>query len=241
MALLTFPGGDRVLAAHGPSLPQPDQLCGPFSASVALHAVLPESEVPEIGALAAAAGTTIWPYDVAGLRPTGAPLDHTGWGRLPHAPSVETSGTDAAGLVAGLAATVGDRVAVLPVRGAGLTTYQLGTLLRALMRAPHPIGVVANVRTGPIAPPGVSWEVGHFVVLCAIAPELDEVVVGDTYAELAAVGMPPGCRRVSLAALTEALAAPPGRGLLLLVRTADQPTTEAMAASAGLAMGIWST
>ncbi|MGI8949536.1 MAG: DUF6885 family protein [Ornithinimicrobium sp.] len=241
MALLTFPGAERVLAAHGPTLPQPDQLCGPFSARMALHAVLPEGQVPTIGALAAAAGTAIWPYDVAGLRPAGAPLDRTGWEDLPRAPSVETSGTDAAGLLAGLEATAGDRITVVPVSGAELTTYQLRTLLQAIGQAPHPIGVVANVRTGPIAPPGVRWDVGHFVVLCSVDPDLDEVTVADTYAELGAAGTSPGCRRVPSAALTEALATPPARGLLLLVRTTDRLATEVMVAGAGLSTGIWST
>jgi len=241
VALLTFPGAGRVLAAHGPELPQPDQLCGPFSARIALHAVLPEAQVPPIGPLAVAAGTAIWPYEVAWLRPAGAPLDRTGWDDLPRAPSVQTSGTDAAGLLAGLDATVGDRIAVVPVPGAELTAYQLRTLLHAIGHSPHPIGVLANVRTGPIALPGTDWDVGHFVVLCAVDPDLDEVTVADTYAELGAAGTSPGCRRVPSAALTEALAMPPARGLLLLVRTTDRKVTEVMVAGTGLATGIWNT
>lgn len=241
MALLTFPGAERVLATHGRALPQPDQQCGPFSARVALHAVLPAAQVPAVGALAAAAGTTIWPYDVTELRPPGAPMERTGWDDLPRASSVQTSGTDAAGLLAGLKASVGDRVAVLPVPGAELTTYLLETLLGAVAHASHPLGVIAHVRTGPIAPPGTGWDVGHFVLLCALEAQLDEVMVADSYRELGAPAMPPGCRRVPLGDLTEALTAPPGRGLLILTRTADRDATQGLLADAGVATGIWDT
>lgn len=229
-----------MLAAHGPSLPQPDQLCGPFSARVALHAVLADTEVPDVLVLAAAAGSTIWPYDVAALRPAGAPLERAGWDELPPAPSLDSAGTDAAGLVAGLRATLGDRAGVVPVPGAELSAYRLGVLLREIARAPHPLGVVAHLRTGPIAPPGRVWDVGHFVMLCALDSELDQVLVGDTYAELTATGMPHGCRRVSVAALAEALAAPPGRGLLILTRAGDRDATSALVAASG-PTGIWST
>ncbi len=240
MALLTIPGAEHVLAAHGPALPQPDQLCGPFSACVALHAVLPDTDVPSLVTLATAAGTAIWPYDVAQWRPAGAPLDRTGWEELPQAVSDEASGTDAAGLIAGLGATVGERVCVVPVAGAESTAYALRTLLTALVHAPHPLGVVAHLRTGPIAPAGSGWDVGHFVVLCSIDPGRDEVTVGDTYAELTDARMPPGCRRVAINSLAEALATPPGRGLLLLVRTEDRAATRAMVTDAGLAIETWS-
>ncbi|WP_343899549.1 DUF6885 family protein, partial [Nocardioides aquaticus] len=58
-----LPGADRVLAAHPAQLPQPDQLCGPFAARSALHALLDGTDVADLGDLALAAGTRVWPHD----------------------------------------------------------------------------------------------------------------------------------------------------------------------------------
>lgn len=282
-----LPGAERVLAAHGPALPQPDQLCGPFAAALALHAVLAspvspastgaappastraaappaatqgpppspaDPAVPSATAIAVAAGTAIWPHDVADWRPEGAPLLRTGWDELPRAAALEHSGTDAAGLLRGVEAAAGGRVVVVPVPGSALDAGVLGALLERLRAAGRPVGVVANVRTGPISPPGATWDVGHFVVLLAHDPaggpgsqsgsqsgSGGRVLVGDTYAELGAPGLPPGCRWVALEALAEALAAPPGRGLLLLAGREDEAAVAGLVDAAGLPRGVWAT
>ncbi|MEQ7848687.1 DUF6885 family protein [Nocardioides kribbensis] len=275
-----LPGAERVLAAHGPALPQPDQLCGPFAAALALHAVLAspastgaappastraaaptaatqgpppspaDPAVPSATAIAVAAGTAIWPHDVADWRPEGAPLLRTGWDELPRAAALGHSGTDAAGLLRGVEAAAGDRVVVVPVPGSALDAGALGALLERLRAAARPVGVVANVRTGPISPPGATWDVGHFVVLLAHDPEGGSgpgsesggrVLVGDTYAELGASGLPPGCRWVAVEALAEALAAPPGRGLLLLAGREDEAAVAGLVDAAGLPRGVWAT
>lgn len=241
MALLTLPGSDRILAAHGPALPQPDQLCGPFSARLALHAVLDEIDVPDLLTLAAASGTAVWAEDLSNTRPLGAPPDLTGWDHLPRASSSDMSGTDAVGLIAGLQATVGPLVGVVPVLGADLTAYRLGQLLTTIADAGRPLAVVANLRTGPVTPADPGWDVGHFVVLCGIDPEHQEVIVADTYAELTGPGMLSGCRRVRLADLARALAAPPGRGLLLLVAKGEETDLRAMATDTGLTVQTWAT
>lgn len=234
MALLSFPGADRMLCAHREALPQPDQLCGPFSARVALHSILDAGQIPTIGELAAASGTAIWPHDVKQWRPTGAPMNRTGWDELQLASRIEASGTSAADLVDGVETTVGDRVSVVAVPSAGLTPDTLRGWLTALARSKQPLGLVANLATGPIAPPGMSWNVGHFVVLCALDLDRDEVLLADTYAELGGPGVPPGCRVVSLTTLLDALIAPPGRGLLLFVLTADLASARASVGVAGL-------
>ena len=217
MALLRFPGADRVLTAHRGALPQPDQLCGPFSAHVALHALVEASEVPTIGDIAAASGSAIWPYDVAEWRPTGVRSDRTDWDGLPRARSREHCGTSLDGLRRGVEALAADQLTLLSVPAAELASPALRYLLVELMQSSTPVGIVANLRTGPIAPDGVAWDVGHFVVLVALDPEQDDVLIGDTYVELTKPGMPPGCRTVSVAALSAALCAPPGRGLLVLL------------------------
>ncbi len=206
-----FAGAERILAAHTGALPQPDQLCGPFAARLALQGVL--DELPSMVGLARSVGTRIWPYDVPAWRPDGAPWDTTGWADLPRADDLEESGTDADGLVRGLRELCGSAVAVEHVTGPDWS--DLAGLLRRVGGSAYPVGVIANVHTGPINPPDAEWDVGHFVILLGLAGDT-HVAVADTYAALGAPGAPPGCRLVSIAALAEALAAPPGRSLILV-------------------------
>lgn len=237
MDLLRFPGAERVLERHAAALPQPDQLCGPFATHLALHAVL--DDPPGTTDLAIAAGTRVWPADVAAWRPPGAPWDRTGWDRLPEAPDVDHSGTDAAGVVAGLGAVTD--VDVVPVPGRRLRVEPLAALLAALVDPAEvgPVGVLANVRTGALDP-DAGFDVGHFVVLWGASDDGRVVGVADTYAELGAPGEPPGCRRVSVEALHRGLSAPPGRGLLLLARPGRGPALEELVRRCGVRTGEWS-
>ncbi len=210
MDLLRFPGADRVLARHRAVLPQPDQLCGPFAAHVGLHAVL--ADPPGVTGLAVAAGTRVWPADVAAWRPPGAPLLRTGWEALPEADAVDDSGTDAAGVVAAVRGLTDVEVVAVP--GPATTVATLRRLLVTLLEG-APVGVLANVRTGALDPDD-GFDVGHFVVLWGVSADGAQVGVADTYAELGAAGQPPGCRVVPVESLHAGLVAPPGRGLLLL-------------------------
>ncbi|VXA92694.1 DUF6885 family protein [Nocardioides sp. AX2bis] len=231
-----LPGADRVLAAHPAVLPQPDQLCGPFATRSALHALLDRSDVPDLGALALAAGTHVWPHDEPAWRPAGAPLRTDAWEDLPRVDDPDRSGTDAAPLAAGLPGVA--PVAVVPVPAVlpgPAVPAAWGRLLVALREADHPVAVVANLRTGPTWPPEhplAGWDVGHFVVLVSFDGE--EVGVADSYVEAGADGWPPGCRGVPLADLVAALAAPPGRGLLLLAHPAHEQGVRRLVAEAGL-------
>ena len=215
-----LPGADRVLAVHAGLLPQTEQLCGPFAAHAALHAVL--DAPPTIGGLALAADTRVWPHDEVALRPAGAPGLTTGQAGLPVAASPEGSGTDAGPLADGIEAVADVAVVRVPAE-AGTPVEHWAALLTALHDAAYDVGVVANLRTGPVAPPGdPAWDVGHFVVLVSWDPGTTTVGIADTYPEAGAPGWPPGCRGVPVDALAAALAAPPGRGLLLLVRPEDE-------------------
>ena len=110
-----------------------------------------------------------------------------------------------------------------------------------LAGATYDVGVVANVRTGAMAEreaDPVTWDVGHFVVLLGVTGD-GRVAVADSYRELGAPDAPPGCRLVSLEALARGLNAPPGRGLLLLVRTHDSPQAAATLRACGLSMSLW--
>ncbi|MGB3769904.1 MAG: hypothetical protein WBA00_02050 [Rhodococcus sp. (in: high G+C Gram-positive bacteria)] len=209
MALLMreFCGAAAILAAHAPALPQPDQLCGPFTAHLALHALL--ASPPSVAALASASGTSIWPHELDGSRPIGAPLVTTGWDQLPRAGDPDTAGTTAAGVAAGVESCCAD-IAVVRVPTPNATS--LVRLFGALLDTP--VGILANVHTGPITDPELGWAVGHFVIVVGYDAERAEVLIADTYREMGAPGHPPGCRTVGLAALVAALA---DRGLLLLV------------------------
>lgn len=230
-----LPGADRVLAAHPARLPQPDQLCGPFAAWAALHVLLEPADVPDLGVLALAAGTRVWPHDEPAWRPVGAPLLTDAWQDLPRADDPGRSGTDAAPLAAGLPDAAPVAVVPVPAAGRGGDPAPWGRLLVGLRETGDPVAVVANLRTGPTWPrdhPLAGWDVGHFVVL--VSWDGAEVGVADSYVEAGADGWPPGCRGVPLGDLVAALAAPPGRGLLLLTAPAHEQGVRRLVAAAGL-------
>ena len=243
MAVLTFPGASAVLAAQAAAMPQPDQQCGPFAAYAVLHAVVDACEVPAMLDIATAAGTAIWPHDVAAWRPAGAPLDRTGWDRLPIVARPEESGTNAADLAGGVTEVTRGSVSVVPVSAMGLDVDLLAALLQSIARSEAPIGVIANVRTGALDP-GTAWDVGHFVVLWAVdvaGPDGARVAIADSYQENGAPGEAPGCRWVPLGRLADGIGAPPGRGLLLLVAADEQRAVADLVTAAGLDPTIWST
>ncbi len=227
-----FPGSDRVLARHAPALPQPDQLCGPFAAHVALHAVA--DTPPSVTDLAVASGTRVLPGDHTAWRPPVTAPDTTGWAELPRAAGPEESGTDAAGLAAGLTSL--GTAEVIPVRE--VAPAPLARLLAALLDGP-PVGVLANVRTGAMDP-AAPFDVGHFVVLWGCSADGSLVGVADTYPELGDPGQPAGCRVVPLEALHAGLTAAPGRGLLLLVTPDDAPVVRRLASGSGATSSPWS-
>lgn len=233
LSVRPFAGAQAVLAAHGPALPQPDQLCGPFSAWAALHAVL--DSPPTVVELAHAAGTRVWPHDEPAHRPAGSTLVTTGWSELAAADTPGESGTDAAGVAR--AVTSLTDVAVV---AAGADDWSgLRPLLADLAASPRPVGVLANVRTGPIASASApGWDVGHFVVLWGWDAERDEVALADTYPEVGAPGWPPGCRPVTAGALERAL---PSRGLLLLAASASGEAVTRSVRAHGLLTVPWST
>ncbi|GAA1906923.1 hypothetical protein GCM10009737_04630 [Nocardioides lentus] len=238
--LVRFTGAEQVLAAQRASLPQPDQMCGPFAAHVALHALArgPQA-IPGLLELARCAGTRVYPEDLPEARPPGVESVPLGWDELPHAPSPYDGGTEAAGLAAGLISCTGGMVGVVPVRQAApgpWPAYELTTLLGDVAAAPYPVGVVANVATGPLG--GIdgdtTWDVGHFVVIWGLDADAGLVALADNYVQLTGEGMPPGCRLVTVEALGEALGQEPGRGLLLLA----PPERAALLAERSVELGM---
>lgn len=237
-------GADAVLAVQSAGLPQPDQLCGPFAARAALHAVMAADDVPSLAELALAAGTRLWPTDDPTSRPPGVPpqpwrAEERG-GDLPVAGAAADAGTDAAGLAMGVIRATGGTVAVVPVRRATPGPWpvtDLVSLLAAVAATPYPIGVVANVATGPLDE--VAWDVGHFVVLWGLDPETGAVAVADSYEELTGQGAPPGCRLVHPDDLAAALGQEPGRGLLMLTGSEHAALLAERAVEHGMVLETW--
>ncbi|MFY0407104.1 DUF6885 family protein [Solicola sp. PLA-1-18] len=219
-----------VLAAQGADLPQPDQLCGPFAAHAALHGVGLAS-VPSLHDLALAAGTHVWPHDEPEARPPGVAARTDGWDGLPRAATPDAAGTDAASLAAGVERATSDAVAAVGASGPW-TPSTVEALLTAVRDAPFTVGVVANLRTGPVS--GGLWDVGHFVVLWGVDPAVGQVAVADSYAGLGEQGR-------YLASLDDLAAALPGRGVLLLVASERRSEATDLVASAGLEPGLWAT
>ncbi|MDZ7932184.1 MAG: hypothetical protein U5N21_19905 [Rhodococcus sp. (in: high G+C Gram-positive bacteria)] len=212
--LRQFPGVDAIVSALDSALPQPDQLCGPFSASTALTAVVGD-DAPDIITLAIASGSAIWPGETVSGRPPGTPRLTDGWDSLPRAASIDTAGTTAAGLATGIETATDHRVAVVLIMGPGVEGLRL--LLARLADAPFRFGLVANVHTAELTE--FDWSVGHFVTILGMDTVEDVVGIADTYRELGVSGMPPGCRTVRTDTLASSMSE---RGLLLVVDNDDR-------------------
>lgn len=227
-----FTGATALLSALEHALPQPDQLCGPFSASVALAAVL-DDDIPDITAIAVASGSTIWPGEFHAARPPGSPRITDGWDALSTSESIEAAGTSAAGLAAGIEAATGNRVLVVSIAQPGASEVSL--LLTRLADARFRFGLLANVHTGGLTE--FDWNVGHFVTIWGFDAAEDTAAIGDSYRELGSRTMPPGCRTVPVAALAAAMSE---RGLLLMVNSGDQHAAEGLVCSLNLRSRSWS-
>ncbi|CCQ17297.1 putative uncharacterized protein [Rhodococcus sp. AW25M09] len=230
--LKRFAGVTAILSALDHALPQPDRLCGPFSASVALTAVL-DDDIPDVTAVAVASGSTIWPVAAEWARPPGSPLITDGWDCLPRAASIESAGTTAAGLSTGIETATEHRVAVVPIMRPGVA--ELSLLLARLGDARFRFGLIANVHTAGLT--DFDWNVGHFVTVWGADTAEDMVAIADTYRELGHSAMPPGCRTVPTDAFASAMSE---RGLLLIVDVDDQRAAESLVRSLELHNELWS-
>ncbi|MDI6630706.1 MAG: hypothetical protein QME72_23545, partial [Rhodococcus sp. (in: high G+C Gram-positive bacteria)] len=230
--LRRFPGAGAIVSSLDRVLPQPDQLCGPFSASVALTAVLDE-DAPDVTALAVASGSAIWPIEVESARPPGSPRTTDGWDVLPRAASIDAAGTTAAGLAAGIETATDHRVSVVPIRGPGAGRLRL--FLSRLADAQFRFSLLANVHTAELTE--FDWNVGHFVTVWGFDPAEDGVAIADTYRELGDPTMPPGCRTVSADAFASAMSE---RGLLLIVDNEVHHAAVGLIRSLELRHDLWS-
>ncbi|CAH0319599.1 DUF6885 family protein [Rhodococcoides fascians] len=230
--LRRFVGATTIVSALDHALPQPDQLCGPFSASVALTAVMGD-DAPGVTALAVASRSAIWPGAIDSARPPGTPRITDGWDLLPRAASIDAAGTTAAGLTEGIETATDHRVAVVPIVGPSVERLRL--LLDRLADGPFRFASLANVHTAELT--DFDWNVGHFVTVWGFDPVEDVVAIADTYRELGDPDMPPGCRTVSTDALASAMSE---RGLLLIVDSPDHHAAVDLVRSLDLRHDVWS-
>lgn len=240
-------GADRLLELHAAELPQKDELCGCFWATLALRL---NGEGPvEQDDVALVAGSVITSHGSAHLLPRGQERRNDYRLALPVAEDDDSSGTSAHGVALAVAELTDDRLAALPLRD--LDAAGVCAVLRAAAAAPTPVVVIANVQTGAFwgshasaaqlaaylergdvdAGPAADWSVGHFVGLVGLAEGRTGalVVVADTYPVLGAGGV----HLQPAEAVASALAA---RGLLVV---AQGDVARSVAAAAGGLGELW--
>jgi hypothetical protein len=245
---------------HARELPQKDNLCGCFWASIALRVAGIESadgEPLDQDRLALEAGTLLPDGDPAGFVPPGESSRRDYRLELPLASDPAASGTAAQALAAAVERLSAGRLAVIPVAGPW-SAGSVVDLVRAAEEASQGTLLLANVRTGPfwgtrpdpalllgylageeVRGPAHEWDVGHFVNIAAVvtAGERALVFVRDSYRTLGWQGhhlQPP-----------EALAAALERGdgyeggVLCVTPAADAAALRDRLAKGGLELRHW--
>ncbi|BBG02113.1 MULTISPECIES: DUF6885 family protein [Pseudonocardia] len=260
MAFVPFTGVDALLAEHAAALPQPDQLCGPFAARLAVVALTGRSRsaepVPDVTAFARAAGSAIWPHDLPGARPPGVPPRTDLWPGLDRAADERSAGTSAAGTGRAVEQLSDGTLAAVPVSGTW-TPDRLRVLLDGLTGMP--VLPVANVDTGRFvsshapsdalqgylatgadgALPRADWSAGHFVVLYGRedGPGGTLLALADSYPQLGESGR----HRQPLPRVATALARERRRtgGLMLVTAAGHRETAGVAVRAAGLEVEWW--
>ena len=185
---------------HERSMPQKDQLCGPFWGSLVLAATGYPANQDEV---ALRSGTTLAEGDPAQWLPPGA-SPRTDYERsIPVAAEEASSGTSAPGLARSIEELSGSALAVIPV--AGPWTAATVVSLVELAAETRGCALVANLRSGrlwgsrpparllldfllglPVEAPVPDWDCGHFLALVASlsGPGGTLIALRDTYPQL---------------------------------------------------------
>ncbi|MEV4097873.1 DUF6885 family protein [Streptosporangium saharense] len=252
-----FAGATALLGRHRRALPQPDQLCGPFWAWLAVAALTGE-DPPDLSAFAVAAGTAVWPHDLPSARPVAEPSRTDAWTGVSRAADVESAGTSAPGVGAAVERLSSGAVAAVPATGAW-TADRLLALLDALHDRGRPAVPVANLSTGLLwgsrptrdqidhylqtgdftLGPSADWRVGHFTALCGTLPgdRGTLVAVADTYPGLGDQGL--HLQPVESLATALARSHPRTGGVLLAVPADDREAVRDLVLEAHLEPTWW--
>ena len=199
-AVGTVPGPPDFALLHEGAMPQKDQLCGAFWASLTLSVAGHPASQEEV---ALRAGTTLAEGDPTGWLPPGAASRTDYVATIPIASDAASAGTSATGVARSIEELSGGALTVVPVAG----PWSAGTVVSLVeIAAQTPGGVmIATLRTGHLggsrpparllldylhgrqveAPPP-DWDCGHFVTIAACASGLGGalVTVRDTYPQL---------------------------------------------------------
>jgi hypothetical protein len=258
--LTLLPGARALLRLHGRELPQRDDLCGAFCASLALRAAGIEDHAGEPldqDAVALAAGSVVAAVGDPGSLPHGEQGRRDYRISLPLIEDPSVSGTTAAGLLDAITLIAGGRLAAIPYSGPW-TVSTLGGLFDLVACLEQPVALLANLATrhlwggranvnqlldylydSELAGPPADWDVGHFV--CVVGqvkgPAGRLYGVADTYPSLGSEGvhMQPQER---LAAAIERRDMPAG-GVIVILSPGDAASVRAGAATLGLIEGMW--
>jgi hypothetical protein len=255
-----LPGARALLALHGRELPQRDDLCGAFCASLALRASGIEQhdgEPVDQDALALAAGSIVSRHADPSMLPHGEQGRRDYRATLPLVDDAHLSGTTAGGLLQAVQELSRGRLEAIPYTGPW-TAATLGGLFDVAAALEHPVAFLANIATrhlwgshaglselldylydGAEDGPPPDWDVGHFVCVTARVRGPGGVLyaLADTYPSLGSRGvhMQPQER---LAAALERRETPAG-GMMVLVSADEAPTVRAGAERLALREGIW--
>jgi len=143
MTMLTR-GADGLLELHAAELPQKDELCGCFWATLALR--LNGEEPIEQDDVALVAGSVITSHGSVHLLPLGQEGRNDYRLELPVTGDDASSGTSAHGVALAVSELTDGRLAACPV--SGLDVAGVRAVLRAAAEATAPVVLIANVQTG---------------------------------------------------------------------------------------------
>lgn len=195
------PGARNLAGLHERTIPQKDQLCGPFWGALALTAAGRPTGQDDV---ALRAGTTLVEGDPAQWLPPGASPRTDYDLSLPVTPDEPSSGTSASGLARSIEELSENTLRVIPVAGPWSVATVVGLVEIAAAEASECM-LVANLRTGrlwgsrpparlliehllglPVEPPIADWDCGHFLAIVAAlsGPGNTLVALRDTYPTL---------------------------------------------------------
>lgn len=242
-----------LLRFHRAALPQKDELCGAFCASLALSVAGHDFDQDDV---AAAAGTLVSTQPDEQLPPGEQGRRDYRVG-LPTTATPALSGTTPAGIVRAIGQLSGRELVGLPLRGpwtaaavAGLLAAANATSARVTLLAnvatrylwgSHASGaaVVRHLVAGSLVGPQPDWDVGHFVCLTGLVegPGGSLVIVADTYPSLGWEGL----HLQPSALIAAALERPdlPDGGVIAVTDAAGARDIRGAAETLGLRQGLW--